>query len=91
MSKVKARHILCRTKPEADEVLLRLQNGESFESLAKNKSICPSGKRGGDLGFFGKGMMVREFEKATFSLKKDETTKEPVKTQFGWHLIKRTG
>lgn len=91
MSKVKASHILCKTKPEADEVLQRLQTGESFESLAKNKSICPSGKRGGDLGLFGKGMMVREFEKATFNLKKGETTKEPVKTQFGWHLIKRTG
>jgi parvulin-like peptidyl-prolyl isomerase len=69
----------------------RLKSGESFDAMAKDKSICPSGKRGGDLGFFGKGVMVKEFEKAAFKLKKGEVTGEPVKTDFGWHIIKRTG
>ena len=91
MSDIKASHILCKTKPEADEVMRRLGSGEGFEKLAKDVSICPSGNRGGDLGFFGRGRMVREFEKAAFNLEKGATTKEPVKTQFGWHIIKRTG
>jgi parvulin-like peptidyl-prolyl isomerase len=91
VSKIRASHILCRTKPEAEEVGKRLRSGKSFEELAKNKSLCPSGKRGGDLGYFGKGMMVKEFEKAALNLQKGETTIEPVKTEFGWHLIKRTG
>ncbi len=91
MSKIRASHILCSTKPESEEVLRRLASGENFEKLAKDKSLCPSGKRGGDLGTFGKGQMVREFERAAFKLQKGETTKEPVKTEFGWHLIKRTG
>ncbi|RMF89122.1 MAG: peptidylprolyl isomerase [Methanobacteriota archaeon] len=91
MSKIRASHILCRTRPEAEEVIGLLNGGGSFEAIARERSLCPSGKRGGDLGFFGRGMMVREFEKAAFSLEKGETTKEPVKTEFGWHIIKRTG
>jgi parvulin-like peptidyl-prolyl isomerase len=91
MSKVRASHILCRTRPEAEEVIQRIGNGENFEVLAKDRSLCPSGKRGGDLGFFGKGMMVKEFEKGAFNLDKGETTKEPIKTEFGWHVIRRTG
>lgn len=89
MSKIRAGHILCRTKPEADEVMNRLKAGEEFEKIAQDVSQCPSGKRGGDLGFFGRGMMVKEFEKAAFNLVKGETTAEPVKTEFGWHIIKR--
>jgi parvulin-like peptidyl-prolyl isomerase len=91
MSKIRASHILCKTKPEAQEIIERLKSGAEFEEIAKSGSLCPSGKRGGDLGFFGKGMMVREFEKEAYSLKKGETTIEPVKTEFGWHVIKRTG
>jgi parvulin-like peptidyl-prolyl isomerase len=91
MSKIQASHILCKTKPEAEDVIQKLSAGDSFEKLAKERSICPSGKRGGNLGKFGKGQMVKEFERAAFKLKKGEITKEPVKTQFGWHVIKRTG
>lgn len=91
MSKIKASHILCKTKPDAEAVIQRLENGEGFEALAKKGSMCPSGKKGGNLGEFGKGQMVKEFEQAAFKLSKGETTKEPVKTQFGWHVIKRTG
>ena len=91
MSKIHASHILCKTQPEAQEVIEMLSTGKSFEQLAKERSLCPSGKRGGDLGSFGRGAMVKEFDKASFNLEKGETTKAPVKTQFGWHIIKRTG
>ncbi|GBE17490.1 peptidyl-prolyl cis-trans isomerase C [archaeon BMS3Abin16] len=91
MSKIRASHILCKTQPEANEVIEMLNSGESFEQLAKERSLCPSGKRGGDLGSFSRGMMVKEFEQATYNLKSGETTMAPVKTQFGWHIIKRTG
>jgi len=91
MSKIRASHILCKTKPEADEIIGRMKTGEPIEKLATDKSICPSGKRGGDLGSFGRGMMVREFEKAAFDLDVGQITLEPVKTDFGWHIIKRTG
>ena len=87
--KVRASHILVKTEKEANEVVYDLMTGKSFEDIAKLKSLCPSKKNGGDLGFFGKGMMVPEFEKAAFAMKKGETSK-PVKTQFGWHLIKLT-
>ncbi len=90
MAKIRASHILCEKKPDAEEVTRRLSEGESFEKLAMDWSLCPSKKRGGDLGFFGRGMMVKEFEKAAFDLQKGEITKTPVKTQFGWHIIKRT-
>lgn len=60
-----------------------------FSKIAQEISMCPSGKRGGDLGFFGRGAMVREFEKAAFGLEKGQVS-PPVKTEFGWHLIKRT-
>ncbi|MHA2220220.1 MAG: peptidylprolyl isomerase [Candidatus Hodarchaeales archaeon] len=91
MTKIRASHILCKSKPESQNVMDRLKSGETFDALAKDKSICPSGKRGGDLGYFGKGVMVKEFEKAAFKLKKGDVTGEPVKTDFGWHIIKRTG
>jgi len=64
--------------------------GAKFEDLAKKHSTCPSGKRGGNLGPFGRGQMVKPFETAAFDLGVGETTKEPVKTQFGYHIIKRT-
>lgn len=90
MSKIRAKHILCKTKPDAENLIEKIKAGASIDQLAKENSLCPSGKRGGDLGSFGRGMMVKEFEKAAFNLKKGETTSEPVKTQFGWHIIQRT-
>jgi parvulin-like peptidyl-prolyl isomerase len=85
--KVNASHILVKTEQEANVVLFDLKAGKSFEDIAKEKSLCPSGKKGGNLGWFGRGQMVKEFEDAAFSLKKGEISK-PVKTQFGWHIIK---
>jgi foldase protein PrsA len=72
------------------EVQEKLKNGAKFEDLAKMFSECPSKKLGGDLGWFAKGAMVPEFEQAVQKLKVGEIS-QPVKTQFGWHLIKRTG
>lgn len=88
-SQVNASHILVKTEAEAKELLERIKKGESFEGLARQKSMCPSGKNGGSLGWFGKGMMVPEFESVCFSTsaKKGEVV-GPVKTQFGYHLIK---
>lgn len=87
-TQVAAKHILVSTEAEAKELLTKIRNGEnSFEDAAKAYSKCPSGANGGDLGFFGKGMMVKEFEDAAFLLNVEEIS-EPVKTQFGWHLIK---
>ena len=79
-----------KTEAEAKIILEKLKHGESFTKIAEEKSQCPSGRKGGDLGEFGRGMMVREFELAAFALKPGEVTQTPVKTQFGYHLIKRT-
>ncbi|QHW30115.1 peptidylprolyl isomerase [Paenibacillus rhizovicinus] len=87
---VKASHILVATKEEADAILKQLNEGADFATLAKEKSTDGSKDAGGDLGFFGKGVMDPAFEKAAFALKVGETTKEPVKTQFGYHIIKVT-
>jgi peptidyl-prolyl cis-trans isomerase C len=87
---VKASHILVKTEAEAKAIKARLDKGESFEALAKAKSTCPSASRGGDLGWFGKGVMDPDFEKAAFALKDGEVS-GPVKTKFGWHIIKLTG
>lgn len=87
-TEVHARHILVKTKEEANDIIEQLQNGASFEVTAREKSTGPSATSGGDLGFFGKGQMVPEFEKAAFSLRKGKFTDTPVKTQFGWHIIK---
>ncbi len=87
-NKVHCAHILVRSESEAKLVLERLKKGEKFANIAKIVSRCPSGKRGGDLGTFTRGKMVREFEKAAFALKKGEVT-GVVKTKFGYHIIKR--
>ncbi len=85
---VHARHILVATKEEADAVAAELAAGKPFEVLAMEKTIDPSGKQtGGDLGFFGKGQMVPEFETVAFTLEPGKIS-EPVESQFGWHIIK---
>ena len=92
VNEVKARHILVKTKEEALSITKQLDGGADFEKLANEKTSDPSGKTsGGDLGWFGPGQMVPEFEKAAFALNVGEYTKEPVETQFGWHVIKIDG
>ncbi len=86
-TRVNAQHILVKTEQEAKDVIGQLNQGISFEELAKTKSQCPSGKKGGNLGWFSHGQMVKEFQKVAFSLKKGQIS-QPVKTQFGWHVIK---
>ena len=85
---VSARHILLETEDEAKAVIAELDTGKDFAELAKEKSTGPSAAQGGDLGFFTKGRMVPEFEAVAFTLQAGEYAKEPVKTQFGWHVIK---
>lgn len=84
---LKARHILVKTDEEARAIIKELQGGADFSELAKAKSTGPSGSKGGDLGTFGKGQMVPEFEAAAYGLEKGDYSKEPVKTQFGFHVI----
>jgi peptidyl-prolyl cis-trans isomerase C len=90
-SKIKASHILVEKQSQALKILQELDGGSDFKELARKYSTCPSGKRGGDLGSFGRGQMVKPFEDAAFKLNVGEVTKNPVKTQFGYHIIKRTG
>jgi peptidyl-prolyl cis-trans isomerase C len=85
--RVRARHILVGTEKEAKEIETRLGKGEKFEDLAKQYSLDGSKDYGGDLGYFSAAEMVPEFSKAAFALKAGETSK-PVKTDFGWHIIK---
>ena len=87
--KISARHILLKSKKEAEAVLKEINAGGDFAKLAASKSIGPSGPKGGDLGSFGRGQMVPEFEKTAFALKKGEVG-GPVRTQFGYHIIKVT-
>ena len=88
MNKISARHILVDKEFEAKDLLKKLEAGESFEQLAKDFSTCGSASDGGDLGEFGRGMMVADFEKAAFALAVGEVS-GVVKTQFGCHIIKR--
>lgn len=90
-TKARVSHILVEKQTQALKILEELKAGADFGGLAKKYSSCPSGKRGGDLGQFGRGQMVREFEQAAFALKLGQVTEQPVKTQFGYHIIKRTG
>lgn len=86
-TQVHAEHILVKTASEAQQIKKNIEEGGSFEYYARVYSLCPSGANNGDLGYFGKGQMVREFEKAAFETPVGEVSK-PVYTQFGWHLIK---
>ncbi len=87
---MRASHILVKKQSVAVDLLNRIKSGEDFAKIAQQYSECPSKKRGGDLGEFNRGQMVKPFEQAVLSLKVGEISAEPVKTQFGYHLIKRT-
>lgn len=89
--KVEASHILVKEEELAKKLLADIKDGKiSFEDCAKENSTCPSGKGGGALGAFGRGQMVKEFEDAAFAMNPGDISDEPVKTQFGYHLIKVT-
>ena len=81
-------HILVKTEKDAQVAMERLGKGEKFANVAREVSLCPSRKRGGDLGTFPRGRMVKEFEQAAFALQKGQTS-AIVKTQFGYHIIRR--
>jgi len=85
---VRARHILVDSEEQAKAIIAELDAGKDFIELAKEKSTGPSSEQGGDLGYFTRGRMVPEFEEAAFALEPGTYTKEPVKTEFGWHVIK---
>lgn len=85
---ISARHILVESEGKAREIIADLKKGEDFAELAKKRSTGPSAPAGGDLGFFSADQMVPEFAKAAFALAKGEFTETPVKSQFGWHVIK---
>ncbi len=87
-NQIRCAHILVAKESEATAVLERLKKGESFAKVAEDKSIDGSRRRGGDLGFFSKGQMVKPFETAAFALEKGQVS-GIVKTQFGYHIIKR--
>jgi len=85
---IRARHILVKTEDAAKALIVKLDGGADFAELAKSSSTGPSGKTGGDLGYFTPEMMVPEFSKAAAAMKKGAHSKTPVKSQFGWHVIK---
>lgn len=87
-NEIHARHILVKTKEEAEAIIKKLDAGEKFEDLAKASSTDGSAAQGGDLGYFSSGQMVPEFEKAAMALDVGAYTKEPVQTQFGFHVVK---
>jgi peptidyl-prolyl cis-trans isomerase C len=84
-----ARHLLVETEAQCNDIKAQIEAGADFAELAKQHSKCPSGQQGGDLGEFGKGMMVPEFDQVVFSAPINEV-QGPVKTQFGYHLLEVT-
>ena len=91
MTSYKAAHILVSARYEAEDLLIKLKSGTDFSELAKKFSSCPSAKNGGDLGEIKFGKADADFEEAILSLKIGETSQIPVRTKFGYHLIKRLG
>ncbi len=89
ITQVRASHILVKTANEAMEIKKEIDNGGDFEYYARLYSLCPTGQNGGDLGYFGRGQMVPEFERKAFSLPVGQVS-DPVFSPFGWHLIKVT-
>ncbi|MBS3803242.1 MAG: peptidylprolyl isomerase [Oleiphilaceae bacterium] len=89
MAKASARHLLVADEATCNDLKARIEKGEKFAELAKEHSTCPSGRSGGELGEFGPGQMVPEFDKVVFSAPVNEV-QGPVKTQFGYHLLEVT-
>jgi peptidyl-prolyl cis-trans isomerase C len=89
MAKARARHILVSTKEVCDNLKTKIEAGEDFAAIAKSHSTCPSGKQGGDLGEFGPGQMVKEFDSVVFNAELGKVH-GPVQTQFGYHLLEIT-
>lgn len=89
MPTAQASHILVDTKEKCEKLKQKIADGEDFADIAKKHSSCPSGKQGGDLGEFGPGQMVKEFDEVVFSGEVN-VVHGPVKTQFGYHLLKIT-
>lgn len=89
MSTASARHILVDNEQQCTDIKTEIENGAEFAEMAKQHSQCPSGQRGGDLGEFGRGQMVKEFEEVVFTADVG-SVQGPVQTQFGYHLIEVT-
>jgi peptidyl-prolyl cis-trans isomerase C len=89
MAKASARHILVPSEDQCTDLKTQIEAGADFADLARQFSTCPSGAKGGDLGTFGPGQMVREFDEVVFSAPVN-TVQGPVKTQFGFHLLEVT-
>ncbi len=89
MAKASARHILVKTEEQCETLKKEIEAGADFADVAKEHSDCPSGEQGGDLGEFGPGQMVKEFDEVVFSAELN-TVHGPVKTQFGYHLLEVT-
>jgi len=83
---VRASHLLVTTKEETIRIKEEILAGRDFADIAAEVSLCPSGAKGGDLGYFSRGQMVAEFDNAAFTLPVGEVS-QPIQTQFGWHLI----
>ena len=88
--KIKCSHILVEKQSQALQIFDEIKKGKKFGTTAREISTCPSRKKDGDLGYFTKGQMVKEFEDVAFNLEIGEIS-APVKTQFGYHIIKRLG
>ncbi len=87
---VRASHVLVKTRKEALQIKKDIESGKiTFEEAAEKYSLCPSGQKGGDLGYFNRKQMVQQFADTAFDLKVGEIS-DPVGTQFGWHIIKTT-
>lgn len=89
MARASARHILVNTEEKCNELINNILDGADFGDVAKEHSVCPSGKQGGELGEFSQGQMVKEFDDVVFSAELNKVH-GPVKTQFGYHLIEIT-
>ena len=89
MARARARHILVDDKTTCEDLKKQIEEGADFAAIAKEHSNCPSGKQGGDLGEFGPGQMVKEFDAVVFSAPVGQV-QGPVKTQFGYHLVEVT-
>ncbi|MDI5985528.1 peptidylprolyl isomerase [Halomonas sp. M4R5S39] len=89
MARATARHILVDSEAKCQELKAEIEGGRDFAEVAREHSTCPSGRQGGDLGSFGPGQMVREFDEVVFSGELNKVH-GPVKTQFGYHLLEIT-